>query len=126
MFFSLVPVVQTLTVLSEGEDELMKQIGGESNNNNSNHHPNGVFTPTTPPIKLEFNNSCSPPYNLSLADLSPQQHQHLSPSNGATSGQKRKVGRPITSAKTMNRYVCVFFLFSPLHVSIPICYASPN
>jgi len=70
-----VPVLQTLTVLSDGEEELMEQKMGIENG----------FMGGVP--KLEPLDPVS--FNL--------------PSTLTTPAQKRKVGRPVTSIKTMNR-----------------------
>ena len=70
------PVLQTLTVLSDGEEEQMEQKMGIENGFNLNLAKMALET-------------------QSLFASALAQHQ-------ANSG-KRKVGRPITSVKTMNR-----------------------
>ena len=78
------PVLQTLTVLSDGEEELMEQKMGIEN---------GFMNAAAklPPLD---------PIAFNLPSV-------LTPSTGP----KRKVGRPITSLKTMNRYeIRTYFL----------------
>lgn len=69
------PVLQTLTVLSDGEEELMEQKMG---------------------IENGFGASAS-----KLAPLDPLNFNLLPTLSHSQS--KRKVGRPVTSLKTMNR-----------------------
>ena len=76
------PVLQTLTVLSDGEEELMEQkMGIENNGYNLSSGSNKL--PTLDPGA----------FNL----------PSVLGGNGGQAVQKRKVGRPITSPKTMNR-----------------------
>lgn len=80
------PVLQTLTVLSDGEEELMEQKMGIENGG-YNMSGNGG---------MPSNNTNK------MATLDPGAFNLPSVLSGQTV-QKRKVGRPITSPKTMNR-----------------------
>lgn len=80
------PVLQTLTVLSDGEEELMEQKMGVENGGAYNLSSGGGGN------KL----SALDPGSFNLPSV-------LGGGNGSQTVQKRKVGRPITSPKTMNR-----------------------
>ncbi|UXI14794.1 structure-specific recognition protein [Sarcoptes scabiei] len=113
----MVPVLQTLTVLSDGEEEQMEQKMGIENGSTS-FGIGGAISLT----KLDLTSSPTTPQDLSSNQIDTiiatslnnhhfhdkqqnfsSQYSHQSNSNGNSNQQKRKVGRPITSAKTMNR-----------------------
>ena len=104
--------MQTLTVLSDGEEEQMEQKmgienglgnGGYSVGNNNNTVTGLSMT------KMAIDNVVQHLHQQQQQQQQQHQRQSLihnqSKQHSLSNSQKRKVGRPITSVKTMNRFV---------------------